>query len=34
MQKSQVEVDFFDDRVTDYNKNIDFEDEGLYDDIN
>lgn len=33
MQKSQAEIDFFDDRATDYNKNIDFEDEDMYNDL-
>lgn len=30
MQKSQVEIDFFDNRATDYNKNIDFEGDDLF----
>lgn len=34
MSKSQVEIDFFDDRATDYNKNIDFERDDLFDDFN
>lgn len=33
MGKSQVEIDFFDDRATDYNKNIDFERDDLFDDL-
>jgi ribonucleoside-diphosphate reductase beta chain len=33
MSKSQVELDFFDDRATDYNKNINFEDESLFDGL-
>lgn len=33
MQKSQAEIDFFDDRATDYNKNIDFEDEDMYNNL-
>lgn len=33
MSKSQVEIDFFDDRATDYNKNINFEDENLFEDL-
>ena len=31
MSKSQVEIDFFDNRSTDYNKNIDFERDDLFD---
>lgn len=33
MSKSQVEIDFFDDRATDYNKNIDFESDNLFDNL-
>lgn len=33
MSKSQVEIDFFDNRATDYNKNIDFESDSLFDEL-
>lgn len=33
MQKSQAEIDFFDNRNSDYNKNIDFESDDLFDDL-